>query len=173
MWRRKKFIIVAVLAAVVLVGSTVGVALAQTGTGDDNQPEAQQGALLDRVCEIYEQKTGVTIDQEALKDAFAQAQSEMRDEALDSYLQNLVDQGKITEEEADQYKAWLQAGPDMEQFRQQLSEWQQARPDVPPELKEWQEARPDMPLPGPFGGFGGRGFQGGMKWGGGRCFWAR
>jgi hypothetical protein len=112
MWRSKKFIIIAVLAAVVLVGSIGGVAIA-TDNGDDGQPQAQYGALLERVCEIYEQKTGVAIDQETLKDAFAQAQSEMRTEALESWLQSLVDEDKITQEQADQYLEWWQARPDM------------------------------------------------------------
>jgi len=78
----------------------------------------------------------------------------MQDEALDSYLQELVDEGKITQDEADQYKAWWQARPDMEPFRQQLEEWQQARPDI--QLRF---------------GFEGGGFPGmhGMRGFGGRC----
>jgi len=131
MWRSKKFIIVAVLATVVLVGSISGVVLAQSDNGDDNQPPAQQGALLDKVCEIYEQNTGVAIDPQELQNAYAQARSEMLEEALENRLQNLVEQGKITQEEADQYKAWWQGRPDMEPFRQQLREWEEARPDVP------------------------------------------
>ena len=75
MWRSKKFIIVAVLAAVLLVGGIGGVVFAQTGNGDDSQPKARYGALLDRVCEIYQEKTGVAIDQEVLKAAFTQAQA--------------------------------------------------------------------------------------------------
>jgi len=162
MWRRKKFIVVAVLAAVILAGSVGGVALAQTGNGDDSQPKT----LIARVAEI------LGIDQQKLEDAFAQARSEMRDEALDSYLHDLVEQGTITEEQAVQYKAWWQARPDIEPFRQQLREWQQARPGIPPELEEWQQARPDIPLPGPFGRFGGHGgFRGvgGMRGFGGPC----
>ena len=158
MWRSKRFII-AVLATVLLAGTISGLAFAQTGSTSDGSGKT----LLARVAEI------LSIDQQKVEDAFAQAQREMREEALDNYLKNLVDQGKITEEEADQYKAWWQARPDMEPFRQQLREWQQTRPDIPPELQEWQEARPDMPLPGRFGGHG---FSG-MKWGGGRYFWCR
>jgi len=173
MWRSKKFVVFALLAAVLLVGSISGIAFAQTGNGDDSQPEVRCGALLDKVCEIYEQKTGVGIEQEVLKEAFTEAQSEMRDEALDKGLRKLVDEGKISPDQADQYKAWLQAKPDTEPFRQQLKDWQLARPDISPELKEWQDARPDMPPPEPFGRFGGHGFQDGMKWGGGHHFWGR
>jgi len=159
MWRSKKFIIVAVLAVVVLVGSIAGVVLAQTENEADNQPPAQQGALLEKVCEIYEQNTGVAIDPQELQNAFVQVRSEMQEEALDNYLKNLVDQGKITQEQADQYKAWWQARPDMEQLRQQLREWQEARPDIP---AGFGFMAPDGEKP--FAGFGGPG--GGFRgWG--------
>lgn len=161
MWRRRKFVIVALLTVVVLLGSIGGVVLAQTGSTDNT---TSSKTLLARVAAI------LGIDQQKLEDAVAQAQNEMRDEALDNYLKHLVDQGKITQEQADQYKAWCQARPDVAPFRQQLREWQQARPGMPPELKEWQEARPKIPLPGPFGRFGGHGFHGGMKWGRGHYF---
>jgi hypothetical protein len=111
MWRSKKFI-VAVVMAVVLVGSISGVALA-ADNGDDSQPETEHGAILERVCEIYQENTGVTIDQEALKDAFAQAQSEMQAAALENHLQSLVDAGEITQEEADQYLEWWESKPDV------------------------------------------------------------
>ena len=67
MWRKKRFIIPGIIAAVV-AASLGGVAFAQSESGDDGQP----GAVLDRVCEIYEENTGVAIDSEALRDAFAQ-----------------------------------------------------------------------------------------------------
>jgi len=113
MWRSKKFIVIA-LAAVLLVGSAVGVVLAaDNGDEDASPPEARQETLLDKVCAIYEENTGDDIDPEALKDAFAQAQSEMRTEALESRLQNLVELDKITQDEADEYKEWLQSKPDV------------------------------------------------------------
>jgi len=149
MRRRKKFIIAGVLATVLLVGSVGGVALAQTENEDNTQPKT----LMARVADI------LGIEQQTLEDAFAQARSDMQNEALDNYLDRLVNEGTITQEEADQYRAWYQARPDMEPFQQQLREWGQARPDVP--------------LPGPFGRFGGRCFPGGMKWGGGFHFWGR
>jgi hypothetical protein len=130
MWRSKKFVVVALLAAVLLVGSIGGVAFAQTENGDESQPKTRCGDLLDKVCEIYEQNTGVTIDQEALKDAFSQAQGEMKNrfemrpqalqnrpemgpEAMQNHLQNLVDKGKITQEQADALQEWWEARPDV------------------------------------------------------------
>ena len=146
MRRSKKFIIAGVLAAVLLVGSVGGIALAQTGDEEDTQPQT----LMARVADI------LGIDQQTLEDAFAQAKSEMRDEALDNYLNGLVEEGTITQDEADQYRSWWQARPDMEPFRQQL--------------REWGEARPNVPLPERTGG---RCFPGGMKRGGGFHFWGR
>jgi hypothetical protein len=113
MWRSKKFLLATILAVVVLLGTLGGVALAQTGNGDNSQPAAQHQALLDKVCTIYEQNTGTAISSEELQKAFTQAQSEMRDEALNTYLQGLVDKGTITQEQADQYKAWLKSKPDV------------------------------------------------------------
>ncbi len=77
MWLNKKLIIIAVSVAVLLVGSIAGVVLA-AGNGNNNQSKAQGEDLLAKVCTIYQQKTGVTIDQAALKDAFTQAGKEMQ-----------------------------------------------------------------------------------------------
>ena len=65
------------------------------------------------MCAIYEDKTGVAINPQELENAFAQACSEMRAEALQNRLQSLVEQGKITQDEADQYTEWWQSRPDV------------------------------------------------------------
>jgi hypothetical protein len=118
MWRRKKLTIVVLLTVVVLVGSIGGVVLAQTENGDERQPGARNGALLDKVYEIYNAANPENpIDREALEAAFAQAKGEMRDEARQSYLQRLVEGGRITQLEADQYEEWWQARPDTQLSR--------------------------------------------------------
>jgi len=63
MWKSKKFILIAVLTAVVVGGTIGGIALAHTGNGDDSQPKT----LMTRVAEI------LGIDQQKLEDAFAHA----------------------------------------------------------------------------------------------------
>jgi len=113
MWRKKKLIIVAVLAIVVLIGVAGGSVLAQNGNGSEIQFQSQRAALLDRVCEIYEENTGTTIDQEELRDAFAQATSEMQNEAIQNRLQRMVQEGRMTQGEADQCLEWWQARPDV------------------------------------------------------------
>ena len=112
MWRSKKLIIGVVLAVVIVAGSIGGVVVA-ADNGDDSQPEAKYQALLDRICAIYQEKTGVAIDSQVLKDSFAQAQNELRIEALQNRLQNLVEQEKITQQQADDYLEWQQARPDV------------------------------------------------------------
>ena len=112
MWKSKKVILMALLAIAVLAGSMAGIAFAQDGNGDENQCVDRYGALIDRVCGIYQENTGVSIDPEQLKDAFAKAQGEMAAEALESRLQSMVDQGVITQEQADEYLEWYLAMPD-------------------------------------------------------------
>ena len=143
MWRSKKFIAIVVASVLVIGGLVGGIVAADTGNEDEWSPGAQHAAMLDRVCAIYQENTGTPIDPEALQDAFAQASSEMRAEALQSRLQKLVDEGQISQDQADQYLEWWQGRPE------------------------------DMPLPSPFGRFGSHGFRGDMQWGGGRCFWDR
>jgi hypothetical protein len=117
MWKRKWFIPV-VVVSVLLVGGIVGglVAASDSVTNTENQSQAtdRYQALLDRACAIYEEKMGVAIDPEQLKDALNQAQGELRNEALESRLQTLVEDGKMTQEEADQYLEWWQSRPDIE-----------------------------------------------------------
>jgi hypothetical protein len=71
MWRNKKLIIFALLGVMLLSGIAGGIAAAQSS--DDNTGQARDlcSALFDRVSEIYQRNTGVTIDAQQLKDAFS------------------------------------------------------------------------------------------------------
>lgn len=147
MWRSKKFIIAtSALVAVLLAGSIGAVALAA-----DNEDKSQPGPRcrpplpLEKVCEIYQQKTGVAIDCDVLKEAFAQVAAEMRlkarqdrlkmrTEAMQNRLQELVREGKITQEQAEAIKKWWESRPSI--LTQEQAE----------ALKKWWEARPDVPL---------------------------
>jgi hypothetical protein len=126
MWRKKSFIIVAVLTVLVLGATLGGVAIAQA---DDVNSTANASSFLEKVAEIYQTNTGVAIDPEALQQAITEAGQALRDEALDNYLQELVDNGTITQQQADEFKAWLEAKPDLpiDEFQQ----WWNARPDIP------------------------------------------
>ena len=113
--RSKKLIVAAILAAVVLVGSIGGVVLAQENEntdGDSNQPGAIFSTVWDKVAIIL-QDDGVDITTEQLKAAFTEAKGELRTEAMQNRLQSLVDEGKITQEQADEYLSWQAAKPDI------------------------------------------------------------
>jgi hypothetical protein len=113
-WKTKKgILLLALLVGVLLIGSVAGVvAFAQTGNSNGSQAKTQDDTLLDKVAQIYQKNAGVTLDTQQLKDAFAQAQTEMRDEAMQSRLKNLVDHGKINQDQADAYLNWWQSKPD-------------------------------------------------------------
>ena len=115
MRRSRKFILIGLLVVVVLGGTLGGIAIAQANDQNNNQTDntTQLSTLLDKVASIYEQNTGVAIDSQELAKAFTQAQKDMRDAALDKYLNNLVAKGKITQDQANQFKTWLNSRPDV------------------------------------------------------------
>jgi multidrug efflux pump subunit AcrA (membrane-fusion protein) len=116
--RKRKWLIPVILSVVLIGGITGGMIAAadnsSSSTVADNQTADRYQALLDRACAIYQENTGVTIDPGQLKAALQQAQSEMRDQALQNRLQDLVDKGKITQGEADSYLQWWQSRPDIQ-----------------------------------------------------------
>jgi hypothetical protein len=134
MWRKKKFIIILLGTILIIIASLGGIAMAQ-----DSEDESKPDSLMARVADI------LGIDQQTVEDAFEQAQAEMREEALDKHLQNLVDEGILTEEEATEYKTWLEARPDMTEYFDKIKDWMKSRPDIS-----------DMPRYKSFGIFRGR-----------------
>jgi len=116
--RKRKWLIPVVLSIVLIGGIAGGVMVAADDSSGNveqqSQPPDRYQALLDRACAIYQENTGVTIDSEQLKDALNQAEGELRETALESRLQKLVEDGKVTQEEADQYLQWWQSRPDIE-----------------------------------------------------------
>ena len=66
-----------------------------------------------RVAEILD------IDQQELEDAFKQAMGEKCQEALDTRFQKMVEEGEMTQAQADEYKDWLQSRPDVPMPRSQ------------------------------------------------------
>ncbi len=105
MSRRKKIIIVAVLTAVLAAGIIGGVVVVHAQTGSTGNTAGN--TIMARVATI------LGIKQADLENAFAQAKKEQRDQALDTRLKNLVTQGKITQQQADQYKQWWTSRPNM------------------------------------------------------------
>jgi hypothetical protein len=108
----KKMIIIAVSVAVLLIGSIAGAVFA-ANNGSNNQTNAQGEDLLAKVCAIYQQKTGVAIDEAKLKDSFAQAENEMQLAREQARLQDMVTKGTITQDQADQYLNWWKSKPNL------------------------------------------------------------
>jgi uncharacterized membrane protein len=100
--KKRTIIIIGVVVALLLAGTIAGVAYAQTGTDTGTGK-----TFVARVAEI------LGIDQQKVQDAFTQAQKEMQNEALDKWLNNMVSAGRMTQAQADEYKQWIQARPDV------------------------------------------------------------
>jgi ABC-type sugar transport system substrate-binding protein len=128
MWRSKKFIIVVVMAILVLGITLGGVVIAHADDENANTTTTDSiTSFIEKVAEIYQANTGVAIDPQQLQQAITEARQAIRDEALDNYLQKLVNDGTITQDQADEFKAWLDAKPSLDVFKT----WLESHPDIP------------------------------------------
>ena len=99
--KKKTVLIASVLVAVLLAGTIGGVALAQirsTSSGSGTSLWARVATMLG-------------IDQQKLESAVQEAQRDMQVEDLDARLKALVENGTLTQQQADQYKMWWQSMP--------------------------------------------------------------
>ncbi len=101
MWK-KRWIVVPVTLVALALGVTGGVALAQEATEGDSPLQS----LASRVATI------LGLDEQQVADALEQASREMRDEAVQNKLNSLVESGRITQEQADEYLQWYQERPE-------------------------------------------------------------
>jgi len=128
MKRGKKIALIALMVVVALAGTIGGVAMAQSDEEEaTTTSETARFAYLERVSEIYQEKTGVAIDADALKDALSQAGDEQREQVRNQFRQHLIDEGIFTEEQLAELEEWLQAKPDV--LTEEFKEWVQSRPD--------------------------------------------
>jgi len=114
----KVLISVLVVALLLTVGATATV-MAEGEEETTPPPEVSENGLLDRVADI------LGIDQEDLINAFKQAQQEMRGEAFISRLNQAVEEGYITQEQADEIIEWWELRPDDE-----IRNWWGLKPEV-------------------------------------------
>lgn len=114
MWRRKKLLFGISLAIALLLGTIGGITLA-----DDSSEESETvdrfEEIYSKVSNIYQEKTGVSLDINALKESFREAHEDLAAERQNTWLQHLVDEGIITREQADEYSEWWKARPDIPQ----------------------------------------------------------
>jgi hypothetical protein len=134
-----KIALITGLVAVMLATSLPCVALAQ-----ESEVPQRQGALTSRVAEI------LGVDQQKLDDAVNQAKGELPKETPDARLQELVANGTLTQQQADEIKAWMESKPSdipnvpPAELKKLLDEGKitQAQIDA---FKSWIKARPDIP----------------------------
>jgi uncharacterized protein YehS (DUF1456 family) len=100
---KKMKIILAVFLAVLLTVGSVSVVMAQTPTPTPT-PTPTKG-LLTRVAEILE------IPEQTVVDAFKQAQKERQEEVFNNNLKKAVEDGRITQEQANEIKDWWAKRP--------------------------------------------------------------
>src|SRR4030043_1577040 len=138
----QKFVLATVLVAIMLISSAPAIALAQ----EDETPE-RRGALIAQVAAI------LGIDQQELENAMKQAQLELREGNLDTRLQELIADGTLTQQQANELKAWMEARPDVpnilpRQIKEALEKGIITQEQVD-QLKAWAESKPDIPNIGP------------------------
>jgi len=133
-----KIVLATVLVVVMLTTSLPFVALAQ-----ESEAPQRQGALIARVAEI------LGIDQQKLEDALKQVRTESAKENLDARLQELIADGTLTQQQADELKTWLNARPDVPMVPPGKLDEALEKGTITQEqvdaLKAWQEAKPDIP----------------------------
>jgi len=138
MYKIIKFTI-APLLAIILIGGSVGAVLAQP---NGNVPELRD-AIMSEVADI------LNVDQQTLENAFKQAQQEQRGEALDNRLAELINEGTITQQQANEFNAWINSRPDIplvgpQQLKKLVQEGKLTQEQVDAS-KAWIESKPDVP----------------------------
>lgn len=123
MTNRKKLIAGVLVATMALTGVLVGTISADEETGANART-----SLMARVAEI------LGLDQQAVENAFDQALQEQRGErqalmqaARDARLQDLIDEGVLTQEQVEAWETWLESRPDN---RDEMQAWHESRPDM-------------------------------------------
>jgi hypothetical protein len=97
-------IVIFIVAGILVAGLLIAGVTAAATYADNGQGPAG-GKLLARVAQI------LNIDQQKLADAFKQAGTELGQERMNSTFDKWVKDGKLTQDQANQYKAWLAAKP--------------------------------------------------------------
>ena len=107
---RKRWLVIPVVVLALAVALVGGVVLADgTGDGDDGGSDVSDGSskgFAARVAEI------LGLEEDTVADAMEQARQEMHDERVEAWLDKMVESGKITQEQADDYQDWLDDRPE-------------------------------------------------------------
>ncbi len=110
---RRKWLIIPALAALLLTGAIAGTAFAQGESDDDS-------SSVSRFVEILAEKLGIDEDQvqTAVEETKAELQAERKaawEQRLRDKLAAMVEEGNITQEQADEYLDWYLDPPELAQ----------------------------------------------------------
>ena len=103
---RKRWLIIPVVVMVLAVALVGGVVLA-SGDSDrsENDVNGKAEGFAYRVAEI------LGLEEGTVADAMKQASVEMHNERIEAWLDKMVESGKVTQEQADEYQEWLNDQP--------------------------------------------------------------
>ncbi len=101
---KKRWLFVPLAVGLLALAITGGAALAQSSGASGDTPAKSFAA---RVATI------LGLDQAKVQDAMKQARKDMQDEALQNKLDQMVKNGRLTQDQADQLKKWYQSRPDV------------------------------------------------------------
>jgi hypothetical protein len=99
---RKRLVIVGITIGLLAAGVLGGTVLA-AGDGENG---GRGSGLISRVAEI------LGLEEQQVQDAFNQARGEIQDERLEEKLAKAVEDGYLTQEQADQLREWHDARPE-------------------------------------------------------------
>jgi hypothetical protein len=100
---KKRWFVGTLLVGVLALSLTGGTVLAQEGGTDTDAPGKN---MVSRVATI------LGLDETQIQDAFKQAAGDMQDEAVQRKLNHMLENGRLTQEEADAYGEWYQSKPE-------------------------------------------------------------
>lgn len=101
--KRHRWLAVGLLTGILAVGIMGGTALAHTNGEDGGSPIQ---SVASRVAEI------LGLAETDVQDAMDQARSEMQNDMLQHMLDHKVEQGLITQDQADEYQEWYLSRPE-------------------------------------------------------------
>ena len=99
--RRLRIIIPIGIAVVAVTVISISVVLAQ----ENEKGDSNASKLAAKVAVI------LGLDTAVVDDAIKQAREELRDEAIQKKINSLVEKGRLTQEQADEYLNWMQSRP--------------------------------------------------------------
>ena len=101
---RKRWLVVPVLAGLLLTGAIAGTAFAHGGSSDDSSAGSRFVEILAGKLGIGEEELQTAVDE--TKDEVQAERKAAREQQLRDKLAAMVEHGKITQEQADEYLDW-------------------------------------------------------------------